>query len=259
MSNADLWGRQLETGLRDDFDATVVDSRFGTDSRFQNGEQMLLIWTLNGTDADGAPFEDEHFIGVGKAWVTHDGGRSITHESGKDRFFNQNSIYGTIIGRAVSEFGMKDLLTARGGPMEASVWKGLRFHFKSEEKDYGGDIGKKSRVLPNKFLGEDGGSPGQSSGSTASVVSGAEAPVAPSAPLQDPVTSPVQAAPVVGNGSGSGQGDGLRDQVLALARSLPTHSEFQDAAMELPGILDRQDLVEEIVQPEKLYVPARQG
>lgn len=142
----DSWTTELSSF--DDYVGTVEDAWFGIDPNY-NEEAVLLHWEISSTDFENARVEK---FPVGKGWTVEDGGKSASHFAGK-RFHSQ-STYGKIIDRAVSEFGLAETLRARGLATQADVWTGLTFHFHREEFDYGGEIGKRSRVMPIEFLGE---------------------------------------------------------------------------------------------------------
>jgi hypothetical protein len=232
MSNA--WDRPLESGLRDDFDATIVRSTFGTDARYQAGAVVLLKWDLAGVAEDG-PFEDTVLITLGSNWTTLDGGATITHESGKDRYFGAQSHYGKIIERC-KEIGVGEALGARGNPFQAKVWEGLNFHFIRESINYGGEIGSREKVMPTVFNGE-----------------GAAAPVAaPVAPVASNVTN-IAAAPAAASTNGAV----IRAKLTAAAKQAADFSSFLDAAMEIPGVAEDDAIVAEVIDEAAFYASAR--
>jgi hypothetical protein len=216
---------ETETGLLDEYTGTIVRSWFATDARYQDGAVILLHWEIQTTDPD-TPEVLEKFP-VGGGWDSPDGGTSVVHEKGKQKF-NKNSIYGKIVDRVTSSDGVLHDVAAvvrgRGRPTNASIWDGLTFQFKREEFDYGGDIGKKSRVMPIKFLGENAQPALALAPSTTT-----EAP----APAAAPVTSDVD--PVV------------LAKLTNAAKASDSHQAFLDAAMEIDGVTTNNDLMAQLV------------
>lgn len=248
MSDTPGWGSDLETGLRDDFDAAIVNSYFGTDARYNNGETMLLKWEITGLDNEGIAFEDTLLITVGKGWESTDGGQTIRHESGNPKkFFNANSHYGAILDRTIKGLQIGNVLEGRGTPFQASVWTGLNFHFKRESKDYtiDGEAKVSNKVMPTAFNGE-GAVP-------------AAAPAAAAAPATAPTPAPAAATPAAAPTAPAADPSevGVRALLKAAAITSATHAEFVDKALAIDGVVTNEGLMSEIVNEADFFAKAK--
>lgn len=232
------WG--TESGLLENFIITVEESYFTTDARYNSGETLLLRWKGHAVDADTGEQvlfgkdEDEEVGEVsfpcGGGWLTNDGGETAEHDSGRaKKGFNKNSAYGKVIDRALGDFNLGQVLMDRGRPQEAKVWVGLKFLMKYEETDYGGEIGKRSRLMPVSFEGEADG--------------GAAVPSTAAAPTTETANVPSNQV--------------LEDQVKAIAAASSTHSEFLDKALEVEGVSDDPVLLERVVDEAGLYAEVK--
>ena len=232
------WDRPLESGLRDDYNGTILKSYFGTDARYQNGQVVLLKWDIAGQTDDG-PFEDTVLISIGANWSTLDGGATIVHDSGKDRYFTGGSHYGKVIARVTGKpedggLDQGELLASRGNPFQAKVWEGLKFHFTRESFNYGGEIGTKEKLMPTAFLGAEGGD----------APAATTAPAAPAAVSTGNPTNGATPEPV------------LRAKLTAAAKSSADFAGFLDAAMAVEGVLDNDALMAEVVDEAQFYASA---
>jgi hypothetical protein len=225
---------QTTTGLLDDFEYSITDAWFARSAEIKNGEQLVLF--LKGdTDNDAEP-EFEAHITCGPGWDTHDGGKSASHESRKERGFNKQTNYGQFIDRIV-ELGLADVLQARGKATEAKVWVGLKFHMKQKEfktQIKGEDI-TYYRLLPEAFLGE--------------VAEGAK-----SGEVAAPVATGAATNGAASNGAGAKV---LLAKLKAEAKKHDTHEAFVDAAMEIPGVTDDDDLLNQVIDEAAIYAMAR--
>lgn len=224
MSNA--WRTDFETGLVDDFDFTIVRAFFAPDQRYNNGNTTLLQWH-GSTDNEDLP-ETHVYFPLGKGWASTDGGKTIVHESGKaDKYFVKSSLIAKLIERCVEDFGMGDLLAARGGPFESVVWQGLTFHMKYETVDFGSGIDSKPKLFPVRFVGE---------AAVETTKASARAKlVAKSQPAEPEVS--------------------LRDQVIAAMAPYKAEDDFagaQQAAIEIPGVAE-SDLIDEILDESGIW------
>jgi hypothetical protein len=227
---------ETETGLLDDYTGTIQRSWFATDARYQDGNVILLHWEIATTDPDTPEVLEKFPIGGG--WDSNDGGETVAHEKGKQKF-NKSSIYGKIVERVQASDGVLHdafpTVKSRGRAQNAKVWEGLTFQFKREEFDYGGDIGKKSRVMPVKFLGEN----------AQPALAVADAPTATAAA---PAAAPTVEADAV---------------TLALLRKAATesdsHQAFLDAAMAIDGVTTNAALLDQVVNDgaDGFYATAR--
>lgn len=212
-------------GLIDHYVGEIEDAWFSTDSRYNDGQTLLMFWKMQ-TDNVDVPELEERFS-CGRDWESMDGGKTAEHPQGKNKF-HPSSLYGKIIQRSVNEFGIRELLESRGESYEAAIWPGLRFEMSREAVDYGGEIGKKDRILPQRFMGVvgDGGD-------------GAPAP-SPAAPA--PVTSILDELDPA-----------LVEQLKALRADSTSHPQFVDRCMDLQGVIGNDKLVRAIATEDQLW------
>lgn len=146
------------------FEGRVDDAIFSTDARFQNGQQMLLIWKMTVTEGDKAGEQREQFWGVGKigsGWNSPDGGKTLVNREGKK--IHKSSGYGRgVIAKALGQFGLGPAISAAGGPLNAATWKGSVWVIGDEQVDYGGDIGNRTVKTVLEYKGGLGGAPAPS-------------------------------------------------------------------------------------------------
>lgn len=232
-----------ETGLLDDYVGTVKRSWFATDARYMDGNVILLHWEIATTDPEH-PEVTEKFP-VGSGWDSSDGGATVVHEKGKQKF-NVQSIYGKIVKQVTADDGtlhaVLPFLKKRGRPTQANVWEGLTFHFKAQDFNYGGDIGTKTRVMPQEFLGE--GAQPEIPGTNGTAAPGTHATPA-AAPAAE--TATVDADPVV------------VARLRKAATEATDHQAFLDAAMEIDGVTTNDALMASLVDdsPSGFFATAR--
>jgi hypothetical protein len=212
-----------ETGLIDDFDATVTSAFFTTDAAYNDGETLLLKLECE-TDNPEAP-ETILQYSCGNGWEAADNGKRAVREDGKRRRFNQQSGVWKLVEAAMNA-GAGDALRTRGTPMEASMWVGLKFHIKRVEMGEGQY--KTTRPLPVQFLGEVG------EGSN-----GSQAPA--------PAATPAAAAPAT---NGAGMSKVLEAKLKKLARDSATHEDFIAAAFDLDGVDGNADAERAVVDED---------
>lgn len=230
------------SGLIDDVTVTITDAYFTFDPQYNDGQTLLL--KVQGTTDDEENPEFDQFFPCGNGWETTDKGKSASREDGKKKGFNKNSGYGMFFTRAINA-GAGEVLRDRGTPMEADVWKGLTFHFKRETIDFGGEIGKKDRILPDVFLPNGMG--------------GASAPAASPKAAGGAVTKadPGPETPAAGNsGASGGKLDipvPLRAKLKVAARNAANHDAFIEAAYGIDGVDGNAAVEEAILDPNGLY------
>lgn len=162
-------------------------------------------------------------------FVSPDGGKTITEQSGKRRKYGKN--YGRLL-EAVNEMTAhladtpndplwnKDRhpLPPPAGiihPRYAESWVGHKFRMDNVDVDFGGQIGQRTFLLPVEYLGYEGVT---------------AAPVAAA-----PVAAPVTAAPTAAAPAASA-GEALMMQLQALANAATNYADFQKAALAVPGV-----------------------
>lgn len=232
---------ETESGLLEQYVGTITRSWFATDARYNDGNTMMLHWEIATNDPD-IPEVTEKFP-IGGGWDSSDGGATVVHEKGKQKF-NNSSIYGKIVKRVNDGDGVLHdvlpVLKQRGRPTQANIWDGLTFEFKREEFDYGGEIGKKARVMPVKFLGENAQAP------LATATPAAASAPAASAPAPAPAAASDDVDPVVAA------------KLRQAARNAGSHQAFLDAAMEIDGVTTNEALLGQVVDdgPTGFYAQA---
>ena len=143
----DSW--DLDSGLPDDFDFYITDASFGYREEYMNGEVPLLIWQGESPDED----IESIIWPCGQGWEVTRGGAEVEHP--KRTRFVKTSMMGKLINRVVNELGVD--MRSRGKATEAKVWKGLGFHMRREEIEYGSGIledrgGKTTHLMPVAVL-----------------------------------------------------------------------------------------------------------
>ncbi len=241
---APTWDSAPEKGLIDDFDFTITNAFFAPDASYMEGTQTLLHWEGTTDDPDNAEYS--MFWGLGKGWNSPDGGKTIVHESDKaDKFFNENSLIWRVINRCLEDFGLREVLAAKGSPLEAKVWPGLTFHMKREEMSYGKGIEPTVRLMPVSFVG--GGTSGGTGG--AAKASGTTKKAASSTGTKTAAEKLAEAkAKAEAKKAGGGS---LADQLKALAAQHDEFESFQLAAMEVDGVTDDEELMNQILVPDE--------
>jgi len=143
----DSW--DLDSGLPDDFDFHITGASFGYRQEYMDGEVPLLIWEGESPDED----VESIIWPCGQGWEVVKGGAEVQHP--KRNRFVKTSMMGKLISRVVSELGVD--MRGRGPATKAEVWKGLGFHLKREEIEYGSGIledrgGKTTHLMPVAVL-----------------------------------------------------------------------------------------------------------
>lgn len=218
MTYGSSW--DTETGLIDNYDFTIDVATFTTDSRYNDGQTLLLKWDGTATTEDGEALDHTLLLPCGSGWESRDGGKTAMHEKGKTRF-NRSSIIGKVIDRCIKDLGMADVLMPRGEPTSASTWEGLSFRMKRESINFGGNIGEKEREMPVAFNGVGGAS-----------------------------SNGQHSAPATNAGAKVDTGRVVLDaKVKAIAKDAPDFQTFVDTVIsELPELLDHDDIMSKVVE-----------
>lgn len=159
------------TGLKDDFDGTIVDEVFTPDP--QSGNWKVTLMTV---DDAGEEWPVNYWLG--NEWESFDGGETVKHPKGERQLFSNQSQYSDFIVHAM-EAGARDVMYARlkdgMGPRVAANWHGMKFHWDvldrparrpktdAEGNPVMGANGRQewentttTRLLPTKYLGIEG-------------------------------------------------------------------------------------------------------
>ena len=206
-----MW--DTESGLLDEYTATVESAYFATDIKYRDGEVPMLhleLVNIESESGDSVPDTLTEKFPVGNGWMVVDNGERIEREDGNvKRKVHQSTRYGMLINhlKALPDL-LADLDAAKLGPLDAASFIGRRFHFVREEKDYGtinGElVGVKSFIMIDGYVGTDG------------------------------ATS-----------NGNGHGD-LEEQLKAIAAESSNHSDFVSRAMTVPGVTGDTALLERV-------------
>jgi len=143
------------SGLQDDVDVAIVAGRFTTLSDYLDGTQLL--WVADAiVDGEDGPETQEFRYSVGKGFEAAEKGGLAVREDGKKKPFNKSSIYARFVTAALDSGAPLRERADEHGPNRASLFDGMVFHMSQTEYDFGGEIGKRSYLMPDKFLGMKG-------------------------------------------------------------------------------------------------------
>ena len=184
-SRDDLFVPSTSGNAMDHFEASVLGSSFGINDDYDK-ETMLMAWDLGeivALDVDGEAVDDDDApdafsvaFSCGKKCVSKDGGQTVVDpNSGEPIQFDHRSRMGMLLKRAfwtdewlsradpipapsyddqpITPFDLRDYFDEhKYGPNEASSWLDMRFRFRRENVDYGGDIGQKQILVPYELV-----------------------------------------------------------------------------------------------------------
>lgn len=176
-------------------------------------------------------------------FVSMDGGKTVQSQSG-----NKSKV-GKAYGRMCKQATMAteaykdradDPLTGVSA-LNAATWQGHTWLLENVDFDWGGEIGKRTELHPTQYIGA-----GNLTGATQT----AQAPAAAPSPV---AAAPVAPAPV------AAPVDVLRDQVIAIAQGSADFTSFKGAALALPGVTDRTDLLIDISDATKMWSQTHPG
>lgn len=167
---------ELEEGLVDDFDGTIVEAKFGENEEYaaiSGSSDPMLILTIESPDVS-TPISQSYSTGASKRWSITDRGRGIESEAKPESVrFNKNARAGQLVAAMVLAAGGGDLnkgqefFMKRGHVMvDAAFYEGLNFHWNRQDlSTVGGET--RSVLLPSAFLGEVGGAAPAKKGASA--------------------------------------------------------------------------------------------
>jgi hypothetical protein len=182
--DADFDWNKLETGLPDNFTATITNPEFTTAPEVNDGDVPFMQFSLIGTDEDGEPYEGDARLKAGKGWDIEDNGRSVVRSDGKSKSFHENSGLGTAM-RLLRDSGVDFSALVREKkmiPTEVGFWEGMTFLWKRHEDDFGGEIGVVARLMPVELVA---GSEGKAGGAAKAAPAKAAAKKAPAKAAKD--------------------------------------------------------------------------
>lgn len=228
------------TGLPDDFDAVVKAAWFEFDPEFNNGQSLVLKMTLQTDIEDFGPDgpTGDLLFSVGKGWTTNDRGATAVREDGKSKGFHQSTAYHMWIDGAIKCDGAEKVLRSaeRGDPRTAAMWVGTGWHVNRKEVDYGGEIGKKDKLVPTKFLGVANDLMELTRGGGGNIPN--PSGTAQKAAVAKKVPGVVKKAPAPAQPATTATGIDaeLRGELKALALAAETHEAFVEQAFELAAV-----------------------
>lgn len=210
---------KMSEGLLDDVDVWIDEFRFEFNPDYNNGETLVGVAVIS-SDDDDVESGTELMFSCGDGWTTNDGGNTAEREDGKEKTFNARSAMGMFAAGAIDV--AEDVMRARYDndgttPMMGAMYVGLGFHLDIQEVDYGGEIGKRGRLVPTAFLGEKGKSGG--------AAKKAAAPVKKAAKKAAGATK--KAAPK----DEGGVPENVKSTLDAIADECENHDEFMERAM----------------------------
>lgn len=143
----DKW-KTVSGGLKSDVIMTVETAEFDTNEKYNEGNTLLLI--LTGKDEeDGEEVKVEWPCGKGWERKGRDGRFAENPENPKLEFFNDRSCVGTVVDLCIMEchqvheqglngLGIAPVIIAKNlPPVDASIWPGMRLHFKRTKLSHG--------------------------------------------------------------------------------------------------------------------------
>ena len=215
----DSW--DLDSGLPDDFDFHITGASFGYRQEYMDGEVPLLIWEGESPDED----VESIIWPCGQGWEVVKGGAEVQHP--KRNRFVKTSMMGKLISRVVNELGVD--MRNRGPATKADVWKGLGFHLKREEIEYGSGIledrgGKTTHLMPVAVLEKEAKGKAKASA--------------------EPSETKAEKA-----------SDDLTMKKLAALATKLSREEWQKKAMDMPEVVENDDLLGRVLDDseEGLY------
>lgn len=133
---ASKWER--ESGLPNDFDGYMTNSRFGVKEEYAakvqatagaaGGPAIMFLTDL--VDKDGGLMGSQGWS-IGSGWTVLEDGKKINHP--KRANVVEGSMYGNLQARVIDQ--IKVDMDKRGDPTNAASWDGLGFHWMQEEHE----------------------------------------------------------------------------------------------------------------------------
>lgn len=218
------------TGLPDDYDATVVEARFFTDPKYNDGNTLLAQLLVESEDPEIG--QQDLRYPFGPEWRTFDTGKTAEHPRDGKKLVspNRNTAYGQLIFRAISdnESAMRARLAeVPAGPRAAEFWIGMTAHWNIEEtsktfndRNTGQQVTRASRRWWPSQIGFS------------------------AVTVQKPTLTELNAGGIVLE---------LPQTLAALVKSLAAtknHSDFIDAVLEQDGAIQYPNLIAALEKPE---------
>lgn len=162
----DGWGNEDEwafgSGLKDNFDGTIENIYFGYDSKYNNGNTLVLILEIK--DVENGE-EARQMYSCGDGWDNAENGSKAVREDGKQTPFNRNSAVVKFLTSLTNAQGIDkvrgQLVEAGFSPYFCTPLKGTTWHWEQKEDSYNvkdrqtGEkkAGSSTRLMPTAFVG----------------------------------------------------------------------------------------------------------
>jgi hypothetical protein len=233
----DSYADQTSSGGINNFEFVVTDAWFGKSQAFtdKTGLDTIFMHWVGTTNLEDERFQRLDAEGfhpswnLGADWEPIEDGKKVRYD-GSSKKPRVGKWYGRLAEKVLNI--TEDIANTPEDPLggdamitDASVWLGTKWFLEEVEYDFG-NMGLSSHLMPTQYLGR--------------VAVGAS----PGSPAPAPASAPVAEASA---------SNGLRDQIIALAKASPTYQEFQSAALSTPGVVGDVALVQEIADQTRLY------
>jgi hypothetical protein len=229
-------------GVLEEFTGTIVDAKFSYADSYMNGQQLLMMLEME-VEGEQDPERRERMLmySVGSGWDAAEGGAAAINERGTAKF-RRSSMYGRLIEFARNTPELLEELERRGDPTKAKVWEGLRFHMAPQKIEFGPGIAAQEKLLPVEYLGVAGNKTERAN---------------KEAEKQEAAVTSTSAESSTTNGSSAPNRKALEVKLKMLAKKSATHEEFVDAAVEMDGVTDDEELLGRVVDADGIFAEAR--
>lgn len=232
-----LW--DTTKGLISEYEGVVREATFGYDSRYNNGETLLLMLTLDVDPEVSEDGERTEMFTVGGGWEDIDGGEGCQNKRGveggtaRSALFNDASGCGLLVNAVKEAEGFDPSLIAN--PYKASSWVGLGMELEGKEftNTIRGEERTYTRTLPKRVWR------GEQEAAAPAAKPAAKAP-AEKKPAGGAAAAKAKAAAAKAKAAAGGDDEGpLVAAARAIAAECSTYDEFVERAyMEVEGLAD---------------------
>lgn len=253
----------FHSGLPEDFDGEIDDAYFMYDPEYNNGQTLLLKLEVKTEDPEIQEMLKRPLqYSVGSGFSPTEGGAAIERSDGQKKGFHVNSAIANLLtamlGCDGAEKVLRDKNIGRGNPFRAEFYIGLNFHWDRVTFKYGGEIGDKDRLMPTKFLGAKGApAPAAVAKKAPGAVKAAPAK-AVAKKAAAPVAAPVDELPAESPAVAVEEGSEAWNQLWEIAMAADDHGKFVEAAFELEGVAENEDVQQFVLDdgPDSLWAKA---
>lgn len=240
------WDAQFGSGLRSEYDFTILMATFTTDARVADGTTLLML--LSGVDENDEPSEE--MLSMGADWETIDGGITARHPRGSATV-NRSTNYGQFCAFAadacIKAGDVGDWIFSADAK-DARIWVGTKWRMKEKKvgepffnRRTNTQVEARYRLMPDEYLGRDE--------TAAPIVPPVSPPVAVSPPLPPPTPTAAVPTPEIATEPPlvSSNGADSRSIASALAKTHLSYREFLSAALNNPTISVDDGLVPQLL------------